>query len=241
MCECAARDACSRQAVVDTASEGRFTKDHPRRVLCITVLTAKRLPATPADGAMAGDRKVHFALFLNNQRVGVSIPAPARSRGQFEEADDDEDDDENDADGNERSGHGVAHWGKGASFKMEIDDDIHRTLGIKLYRTDLASIQREEEKADGERQRLAAADDLGSRQTAEVGTGQGRQSPDHNSSEDSDAQAEAVRQRRLRAQKMLRDNRNVMSMKNVYAARCVSNANVFRVLGLRNQSIRLLF
>ena len=84
--------------------EPRFTKDHPRRVLCVTVLNAKRLPMTSDDGILEPDSKFHLALFLNNQRVDVSIPVPARLPGDSDNGDDrDYRNDGNDTDNDDTS------------------------------------------------------------------------------------------------------------------------------------------
>lgn len=222
MCDlCAARDSCSRQAVAAAVNEPRFTKDHPRRVVCVTVLNAKRLPMTSDDGIRQPDCKFHLALFLNNQRVDVSIPVPARLPGDNEIDNSDDQDDENHS-------HGVAHWGRGATFRMEIDDDIHRMLRISLYRTDPTSIHKRETHIPVRDHDVAAIDRFQANQTERISTDQQSQSPlDHDSDEDdSEKEEEDSKERKLRAQKMLKDLRNVISMKNVYSARCARLLNL---------------
>ena len=121
-----ALDATCPAAVVKMMSEGKWkwAKDHPKRVLCVSLLSAIQLPVEEFGGM----KWMHAALFMDAEKVQTIAPvrvSPVEQelgrKGRHAQ--------------DEGGGGGSANW-EGAAIELKIDDDRDRRFRLEIYSTD---------------------------------------------------------------------------------------------------------
>jgi hypothetical protein len=131
-----ALDATCPAAVVTMMSEGKWkwSNDHPKRVLCISLLSAIHLPVEGGRDVedFGGMNWVHAALFMDAEKVQMIAPvrvSPVEQelgrKGRHAQE--------------EGGGGGSANW-EGPAIELKIDDDRNRRFRLEIYSTYASSI-----------------------------------------------------------------------------------------------------
>jgi len=189
--------ASSPAAVVQMMSESnsRWAQDHPQRVLCVSLLSARHLPLE--GGKDQGHiSQVHAALLMDGERRQVIAPVDvgppeqeAAHNGRHVHQE-----------GARGAGGGAAKW-EGAAIELQIDDDVNRLFQLVLYSTHAASVHAAEVTEDDQE----SADE---------------ESADHESDEQSESDDEAAELKREERRKLRAERKRIMeNMKSMLATK----------------------